>query len=480
MTDPEDVRPGAVLRILARAVLALAFAACGDHAPPPLARRVILITCDTLRADRLGCYGYERPTSPNLDRFAREAVVFDNAWSTAPKTTPAISALLTGRPPDELGVTGGNRYLLPPAALTLAEEACAAGLRTGAVISNWVLRAQPQYGGAGVEQGFEHFDDQMELRETSRDDVYERLAPATTDAAIGWLEERRARGEDAFFFWVHYQDPHGPYRPPAEVLARFERPATEEPELPLGTTQRGFGQIPAYQAIDVERRPEPYRARYDAEIAYFDEHLGRLLDWLARADWMRDALVVFTADHGESLGEQGYWFCHGESLHAELVRVPLLVRFPDGVAHVRVDERRRVARAAGHLDLWPTILEAFGSEPTRCRGLSLFGAELPEQRFLLQALGRREHDRWLAFGDGRWRLVARSGEKPRLYDGAGDPRETLDVAAQHPEVVRELRRLLEEDQAAFPIEALAEQPIAKDPETERHLGALGYAEGDEN
>ena len=263
----------AVLRL---GSLALVLAACGASAPAPLARRVILITCDTLRADHLGCYGFERPTSPNLDRFARESIVFDNAWSTAPKTTPAISALLTGRPPDEIGVTGGNQYLLPSGALTLAERAREKGLRTGAVISNWVLRAQPQYGGAGVQQGFEQFDDRMEVPEAVRGDVYERLAPATTDAAIGWLDERRTRGEDSFFFWVHYQDPHGPYRPPAEQLARFERPATDEPELPVGATQRGLGEIPAYQAIDAERRPEPYRVRYEAEIAYFDENLGRL------------------------------------------------------------------------------------------------------------------------------------------------------------------------------------------------------------
>src|SRR6185436_46435 len=206
-------------------------------------------------------------------------------------------------------------------------------------------------------------------------DVYERLAPATTDAALGWLEERKAAGEDRFFLWVHYQDPHGPYRPPAELEARFERAATDEAELAAGTTQRGLGQIPAYQVHDSERRPEPYRARYDAEIAYFDEHLGRLLDWLRASDWLIDALVVFTADHGESLGEHGYWFCHGENLHREVVRVPLVVRFPEGSAHVRGEPGSRIASPSGHMDLWPTIVAAFGASPGECRGLSLFGAE---------------------------------------------------------------------------------------------------------
>jgi arylsulfatase len=478
MTGLADIRPRAALRIRVLAGFALALAACGSSAPAPRARRVILITCDTLRADRLGCYGYARPTSPHLDEFAREAVVFDNAWSTAPKTTPAVSALLTGRLPDEIGVTGGNRYLLPPAAVTLAELAREAGWHTGAVVSNWVLRDQPKYGGAGVQQGFEHFDDRMDLREISRD-VYERLAPATTDAAIAWLEERRARGEDRFFFWVHYQDPHGPYRPPAEILARFERPATAEPELPVGKTQRGFGQIPSYQALDSERRPEPYRARYDAEIAAFDEHFGRLLAWLHDAEWTRDALIVFTADHGESLGEQGYWFCHGENLHAEIVHVPLLVHFPEESSHVHADERGRVARPAGHLDLWPTILEALAVPEAGSRGLSLFQEELPERRFLKQTLGRLERDRWLALGDGRWRLVARSGEPPQLYDHASDPSEKVDLAAREPDVVRELQRLHAEDKIAHPYVPLKEQRIEGDAETEHALNTLGYG-GDED
>lgn len=466
----------AVLRLGA---LVLVLAGCGASAPEPLTRRVILITCDTLRADRLGCYGYERPTSPHLDALARESVVFDNAWSTAPKTTPAVSALLTGRLPDEIGVTGGNRYLLPPAAVTLAELARDAGWRTGAVVSNWVLRNQPKYGGAGVQQGFEHFDDRMDVRELSRD-VFERFAPATTDAAIAWLEERRAAGEDRFFFWVHYQDPHGPYRPPAEVLARFERPATAEPELPVGQTQRGLGQIPSYQALESERRPEPYRARYDAEIAYFDEHLGRLLDWLRAADWTRDALIVFTSDHGESLGEQDYWFCHGENLHAEIVHVPLLVRFPEGTRHVQADERGRVLRPAGHLDLLPTILEALAVPHPEGRGLSLFQEELPERRFLKQTLGRAERDRWMALGDGRWRMVQKSGSPPRLYDHASDPDERVDLAERMPDMLRGLQRLHAQDKAAHPYATLPEQRIEADPETEQALDALGYGGGDEN
>src|SRR6185295_1162654 len=167
------------------------------------------------------------------------------------------------------------------------------------------------------------------------------------------------------------------------------------------------------------------------------------------------------------------------NLNAEIVHVPLIVRFPEGSRHVRADEHGRVAQPAGHLDLWPTIVEALSAGQQGNRGLSLFRGELPEQRFLKQTLGRFEKDRWMAFGDGRWRMVAQWGEAPRLYDRASDPGETIDLAAKHPEVLKELARLHAEDKAAHPLEALPEQRIDADPEAERKLDALGYAASDE-
>jgi arylsulfatase len=130
----------------------------------------VLITCDTLRADHLGFLGCPRGTSPNLDALARDALVFEAAWSTAPLTGPALSALLTGRPPEELGLED-NRNVLAAEALTLAERLADAGFATAAIGSNWVLRARPELPDAGVRQGFAHFDDRMESREASRPDL---------------------------------------------------------------------------------------------------------------------------------------------------------------------------------------------------------------------------------------------------------------------------------------------------------------------
>ena len=165
----------ALLGAFAGALLVLS--SC-PRAPSAPARRVILITCDTLRADRLGFDGYTRPTSPSLDAFAARCVAYDEAYTTIPITGPALSALHTGRLPDELGLAGGNKNLLGAPATTLAELARGAGMKTGAVVSNWVLRRpEPEQGDVGLQQGFAHYDDRMESREGARA-MFERGCPS--------------------------------------------------------------------------------------------------------------------------------------------------------------------------------------------------------------------------------------------------------------------------------------------------------------
>src|SRR6185503_7018362 len=419
-------------RRTALALVLVALGATGCGAGKGGSGTVILITCDTLRADRLGFDGFTGATSPNLDELAQEALVFDCAWSTAPLTGPALAALLTGRLPEELGLAD-NRNVLAGAATTLAERLSTAGIATAAVVSNWVLRRRPELPGAGVQQGFAHFDDRMETPEGNRPDLRERGARETTDAALAWLDSLdsrassdAARSSEPFFLWVHYQDPHGPYTPPPECLAPLQE-AAGEAELEVGTDQRGRGVLPSYQVVDGERRPAAYRARYEAEIRYFDRELGRLLAGLRARGLFERALLVFTADHGESLGEHGYWFSHGQHLHQELVHVPLLVRPPGGVAPAR-----RVSAPASHLDLFPTVLGVFGLDPGPTRGLDLLAAELPAERVLPQSL----RGGWSA-SDARHRLLVEQGRQ-QLYDLAADPREEHDLSALEPGLVRAL------------------------------------------
>jgi arylsulfatase len=182
-----------VLTIALVAGLAAWLAGCSRPRAVPhgKARRVILITCDTLRADRLGAYGYRLPTSPSLDAFAAESIVFDEAYTTAPWTKPALAALLTGRTPDEIGMADGNMCELSRDSTTLAEFASAAGYDTAAFVSNWMLRRSTgELHAAGLAQGFDLFDDEMQTRELNRE-TSERDTRATTDAALEqWLAPR--------------------------------------------------------------------------------------------------------------------------------------------------------------------------------------------------------------------------------------------------------------------------------------------------
>jgi arylsulfatase len=459
---------------LAAWVCAAASACSSEPAPPSPARRVILVTVDTLRADHLGCYGYARPTSPRLDELARECLVFDSAWSAAPLTVPSISALLGGRPPEELGVASrANGLRMPAAVRTLPELLRESGIDTAAFVSSCVLVAPPsELGDVGVAQGFAHYDDELGKSERNRG-MPERGAADCTSAVLRWLEARPAAA-DRFFLWVHYQDPHGPYTPPEADRRLFERPHEGEAELPLGTNSSGLGQIPDYQQLDGERRPGPYVDGYDAEIHGFDAEFGRLLDGLRARGWLDDALLVFTADHGESLGEGGSWFCHGETLQHELLRVPLLVRPPRAA---RLAARREPA-VASYLDLWPTVLEALAVAGPENRGLSLLARELPQGRIAAQSLGSARLGRqWLAITDGRWRLLACAPEPARLFDLERDPDERLDLAAERPEIVARLRRAHAELLARHGSEELEGVLRESDEETQRALRQFGYTPG---
>jgi arylsulfatase A-like enzyme len=468
--------------LVAASALVPWLAGCHAQEEAP-ARRVVLITCDTLRLDRLGLYGAPPDSSPNLDAFARKAVVYDRAFASTSITLPSLASLMTGRTPDELGVL--NNESLPSAeAVTLAERVAAEGLATAAVVSNWVLRKRRSEPTAGLEQGFHHYDADMEEAESNRTHSKERRATATVDAALRWLE---GRPSDRFFLWVHFQDPHGPYTPPESFL----RPGTAPTEpglpraLPVGETARGQGEIPDYQVLGEERDPLRYRERYEAEVRYFDHELGRLLAALEHEDLLDDALVLFTADHGESLGEHGWWFTHGQTLYGELVRIPFLVRVPAGQPpppHALVDGHARSPELVGNIDVFSTVLTALGIEPGPSRGRDLLDGAPPAERVLVQSLRKPgTAGRWEGLTDGRYHLL-RHARGTLLFDLATDPRQEHDLSLAENERIAELeaRRLAAERaaEALAPLRAHAEPLDATELEAMRGLGYAGDEEGE--
>jgi arylsulfatase len=337
-------------RAKAGLLLALLLAAgCGQRNPPQL---LLLITVDTLRADRLGAYGNPDGLTPNLDALAASSQVFTTAYPSASFTLPSIATLLTGHYPAQLDLVD-NALVLPEAIPTLAQALRQRGWKTAAVVSSFVLRRA-----TGLDAGFDVYDDQLPQVEASRAAFPERVAPATTEAALAALDPLLLEGKPAFL-WVHYQDPHGPYTPPAprreRHLARARAAEDGRRQLPASTENRGLGGIPLYQIVDERRDIAYYRAGYDGEVDYTDEEIGRLLAGLMERELMEDTIIVFTADHGEGMGENEYWFAHGEFLTDPAMRVPLLVRVPGRTAARRED-------VAGLVDLYPTLLALLGIE----------------------------------------------------------------------------------------------------------------------
>ncbi len=310
------VVPALVALLLLASLLAVG--ACGPEATEPIERlagldNVLLVTLDTTRADRLGCYGHEAAATPRLDALAEQGVLFERCLTVAPVTLPSHASILTGLLPFRHGARNNGTHVLPEEVETLAERLADAGLASGAVVSAFVLDAR-----YGLDQGFADYDDDLSRADVQAGSmlVPESDASDAATRALAWLAEH---DDERFFLWLHFYDPHAPYAP-----------------------------------------PEPYRSAhadpYDAELAYTDAALGRVLDGLAGDGRLDRTLVVVTADHGESLGE------HGESTHSVFIhdattRVPLLFHHPS------LSAGARLGGVVSVVDIVPTVLELLGEAP---------------------------------------------------------------------------------------------------------------------
>lgn len=318
---------------------------------------IILITVDTLRADHLGVYGYHRDTSPFLDQFASESLVFDRFYAQSSETIPSTGSIMTGFYPHESGATS-NSFQLPDEARTLAEILKEKGYATMAVISNGVLQRRSNF-----HQGFDLFDEELNQRELNRNKA-ERCAADTTDTAVRLLKSRK---DGKFFLWIHYIDPHGAYFPPEESYrSLFTDGIRSKKGLKLNRTGSGHGGIPGYQRLGDQRNPKYYIAQYDGEIRYTDREIGRLFEELKSLGLYDDSLIIFSSDHGEGMGEQDYYFAHGESLQRGLIHLPFFLHWANRTG--------RTDQPAQQVDIVPTILDAAGIETDLpFRGESLLG-----------------------------------------------------------------------------------------------------------
>jgi arylsulfatase A-like enzyme/Flp pilus assembly protein TadD len=401
---------------------------------PPSRPNVLLVTVDTLRADRLGAYGYEAAATPNLDRMAREGVRFADAISHVPLTLPSHASILTGLLPAWHGIRDNGGYFLDASTETVAEVAKREGYATAAFVSAFVLDSK-----WGLDRGFDSYFDQFDLSRYERVSLgsVQRSASGTIDELLAWLGEP---GGGPFFAWLHLYDPHTPYEAPEPFGSRFsERP-------------------------------------YDGEVAYVDAELGRVFRFLEERGLDDATVVVLTSDHGEGLGEHGE-LTHGNFVYETTLRVPLLMKFPGGRHEGLV-----VEEPVGLADLGPTLAEILGAEPPKdVQGRSLLpllhGERAPRTGILAESLYPRLHYGWsevVALRRGRLKYI--DTPEPELYDLDSDPNETRNVASERAGTVREMRDALRALEASAP-EPAAIPAAALDPETERRLRALGYVGG---
>lgn len=453
-----------LLPVAVALTLTLSLTGCSREpaaAPRPL--NVLLVTLDTTRADRFGCYGATPSRTPHFDALAADGAVFLNAMSQAAVTPVAHAGILTGLYPFQHGVRvlyAGSGYRLPENAPTLATILRPLGWTTAAILS-----AYPVSERFGFDHGMDFFDngcggDAGEMIK-GPDGKYQwdvrtsqRRSDATTEAAIEWLRSTPGR----FMLWVHYWDPHDGVRtPPPEFLAPYLRDRVSPQEAMLGL--------------------------YEAEVAYVDEQFGRLVAFLKEQKRYDDTIIVVVSDHGEGLGDHGWWY--HRILYQEQIHVPLLMRIPGEAPG------KRVAELAPTVDILPTLLEALSIKPAGgLAGRSLLGPMRGQQRppavayadqlnlYDLNAnmVSKRPQDDLVhCASDGRWKLIHRPRQPDRdeLFDLAQDPKELNNLyRPDHPEAVRLLAAL-----DAFG--GYRDEPFEEgaDAEALERLRSLGYVGG---
>lgn len=428
-------------------------AASGTRAPD-----VIVVLVDTLRADHLSLYGYERPTSPRLDRLAAErGVVFENVRSQAPCTFPSVNSLLTSRSPLEFVGRAEGEFSIPTRLPTIATILRDAGYSTAAVSASPVVRATPsdENPSGGFGNGFDRFDESC---------LWE-FAPCVNERALELLEEMKPPS----FLYLHYMDPHDPYVLPGSRNPRFSGPVPAGPDREhLGKGEANVFAARLYgpdrdAGLD-ERELEFLVGRYDESIHYWDSWFGSLVDQLERSGRLDDTIVVVASDHGEEFLEHGD-LKHCRNVFDTSVRVPLVFLLPAA-------EPRRLTIPVSNLDVLPTILDLL---PVASGTTELEGSSVAD--WLRGAAGRQRTHRQLSWwgehqsvSDGLHKLVyTTSSRRFALYRLDRDPGERVDVFEEHRRVASGLARELQQQLTRDPYLEIGDGEVL-----EKQLKALGY------
>lgn len=409
--------------------------ACSDteEAAPAGQTNILLITLDTIRADRIGCYGYEKGETPALDALASRGVLFEQAFTSVPITLPSHASILTGLLPPEHGVRENDDMTLREEATTLAEVFKKKGYRTGAFIGAFVLDSL-----FNLDQGFDVYDDDLSSAATKKDHRFEqeRSGDKVVDSALSWLDRESG---SPFFCWVHLFDPHAPYLPPAPFSERF-------PDDP-----------------------------YDGEIAFTDSQVGRLTAWLDKRGLTGRTLVVVAGDHGEGMGDHKE-LRHSVFIYESTTRVPMIVSLPG-----KLPEGAAVAPPVSLIDLYPTIialLDGDGSRQVSGRSLvaAMEGKSLEPRDIYSESNYPYDYYGWSplrGLTTPRWKYIR--APVPELYDRRSDPGERTNVATKNAPIVKKMENRLSAMEQAM-VQGKADR-VDLSPEQRERLANLGYTAG---
>ncbi len=450
MSRTKKKRAPVVLAALTLLVLG-ATTASGEGRSPS----ILLVTVDTLRPDRLSGYGYDRPTSPHIDDLLARGARFTRAWTVEPLTNPALSSMVTGVLPHEHGASR-NGLRLQDGLDSLPKMLARAGWTTSAVVSNWTLKENI----SGLDEHFENYFGVFSRRRWFGILNAEATGENVTDAAVEWVEEHLDQSpEKPFLLWVHYVEPHAPYR--------FQKPFAHR--------------------LGIEAKNPSRSDRYDTEIAEVDAQIGRLLGSVRNRIDDDRLLIFFAADHGESLGEHDFWG-HGRFLYEPSLRIPMGFTWKGSIEQQTVDAQATI------VDLAPTVLELVGlAIPETFRGESWAGVLTGRAKAVGQARcyqahrgavhGAPESERARSKGllsvgriDGdRKEIIVIKGNQRLLFDVEKDPQELRSLVEPGSPPSAELVQCMGEiSEGLGSLDRLKVKQL--DDETVEQLRALGYLE----
>jgi len=441
-------------------LLLAAFTIYWNFTNVPKGPNVVLITIDTLRADHLGCYGYDKNTSPTIDRLAQEGMLFNRMFSQRGLTWPSLTSIMTSLYPLTHGVES-NETLLDASFITLPEILKNSGYETAAFLTNFFH---------APNRGFD----------TKKGGAIGDLDRIVTDLALRWLDGQR---DEKFFMWLHYKNPHAPYQPPGEFRSEEIRAYDGPFDGSWATTDSIF-----INRLKLSKKDFGHLINlYDAEIRSTDSYIAEVLAKLDEMGITDDTFIIFSADHGEELYDHNYYFYHGCSVYDSVLRIPLIFKFPKVFPKGKV-----IHNLFESIDIAPTILQAL-KLPLRphFEGRSIFHTIFDnEASEWHQVFGERSRKIFLT-RTPKWKFIYNpenycstcvrtkgdlgkgfvvQGEE--LYDIVNDPKETKNVADLYPEVADSLRNDLLNWAERNARTARPAQRLTK--EAEERLRALGY------